>query len=186
MVATGPGAGGECRRGRRGGVVSCPTADMWEKEEIMRLGLQLKYLWHDVDVLELEVVASNGKFSGASNAYVSIGGLGEAAIALKGFPRDLSDIRELKFGEFGRESAGGCAQIRFFCKNSAGHAVAEIQIETEDESNTGSRWNLPEQTAHFFGEIEASAVDDFVAELRLLEETKSGAASLRFADSPTC
>jgi hypothetical protein len=157
-----------------------------EREEIMSIGLQLKYLWHDVDVFELEVAASNGEFSGAAKTYISIGGLDEAAEDLKGFPRDLSDIRELKFGEFGRKSAGGGAHVRFFCKDSAGHAVAEIRIESEDESNTGSRWNLPEQTAHFFGEIEASAVDDFVAELRLLEETKSGAASLRFADSPTC
>lgn len=158
---------------------------MREKEEIMSLGLQLKYLWHDADVFEIEVSASNGDFSGAVRTYVGIDKLAEAAETLGGFPQDISDVRELKFGEFGRESAGGCAHIRFFCKNSAGHAVAELQIETEDESNTGSRWNLPEQIAHFFGGVEASAIDDFVAELRLLEENKSGVASLRFADMPT-
>jgi hypothetical protein len=158
---------------------------MREKEGNMNVGLQLKYLWHDLDVLELEVSASTGKFSGTAETYISIGGLAEAADALNGFPRDLSDVRELKFGEFGRVSAGGCASLHFFCKNSAGHAVVEVRIESEDESNTGSQWNLPEQNAHSFGEIEASAVDDFVAELRLLDVNKSGIASLRFANSPT-
>jgi len=144
------------------------------------IGLQLKYLWHDVDVFEVKVMASNGEFSGAAKTYVSIGAFAEAAEVLKGFPRDLSDVRELKFGEFGRESAGGCAHLRFFCKDSAGHAVVEFRIESEDESNTGSQWNLPEQSVHFFAEIEASAVDDFVADFRQLEENKRGSASLRF------
>jgi hypothetical protein len=159
---------------------------MREKEEIMSLGLQLKYLWHDIDVYEFDVSASNGRFSGAAKTYVSIGGLAEAAGVLKGFPRELSDVRELQFGAFGRESAGGGAHLRFFCKDSAGHAVVELRIESDDESNTGSHWNLPEQTAHFFGEVEACAVDNFVVELRLLEENKTGVASLRFADLPTC
>jgi hypothetical protein len=152
----------------------------------MTVGLQLKYLWHDLDVLELKVSASSGKFSGTAETYVSIGGLAEAADALNGFPRDLSDVRELKFGEFGRGFAGGAALLRFFCKDSAGHAVIELRIESEHERNTGSRWNLQEQNAHFLSEIEASAVDDFVAELRLLEVNKSGMASLRFTNSPTC
>ena len=39
----------------------------------MSFGLQLKYLWHDVDVFEIEVAASNGEFSGAAKTYISIG-----------------------------------------------------------------------------------------------------------------
>jgi hypothetical protein len=150
----------------------------------MSIGLQMKYLWHDVDVFKLEIAASNRKFSGVAECYVSIGNLAEAAEQLKGFPCDPSDIRELKFGEFGREFAGGCSLVRFFCRDSAGHAVVEVQIESERMREMGSIWNCPEQTAHFFAEIEARAVDDFVDELRQLEEIKGGAASLRFANSP--
>ena len=186
MVADWIGAGGECGRARRRRVVFCSTAGMQEKEEVMNLGLQLKYLWHDVDVFEIEAVASNGKFSGASDAYVSIGGLAEAAETVKGFPRDLSDVREFEFGAFGRESAGGAVHVRFSCMDGAGHAVVELRFESEYERNAGSDWNRPAETANFFGKVEASAVDDFVAELRLLEENKSGVASLRFADLPTC
>jgi hypothetical protein len=158
---------------------------MREKEEIMSLGLQLKCLWHDVDVFEIEAVASNGKFSGASDAYVAIGGLAEAAETVKGFPRDLSDVREFEFGAFGRGSAGGAVHLRFSCMDGAGHAVVELRFESEYERDTGSGWNRPAQTANFFGKVEASAVDDFVAELRLLEDNKTGVASLRFADLPT-
>jgi hypothetical protein len=159
---------------------------MREKEDTMNVGLQLNYLWHDVDVYELEVIASNSQFSGAARTYLSIGGLVEAAEALEGFPRDLSDARDLEFGAFGRDFAGGGAHFRFFCKDSAGHAVVEIRIESEHERNSGSRWNLPAQTVQFFGEIEASAVDDFVSELRQLEENKNGFALLRFINSLTC
>jgi hypothetical protein len=134
-------------------------------------------------VFEFEVSGSNGDFSGAAKTYVAIGGLAEAAEILEGFPKNTSDVRELQFGASGREFAGGSAHLRFFCKNSAGHAV-ELRIESEDERNTGSNWNLPEQTVFFFGEIEASAVDSFVGGLRQLEEAKGGVASLRFADSP--
>ena len=142
----------------------------------------MKYLWHDIDVFEVEVSASNGNFSGAAKTYVGINYLAEAAEMLEGFPNNVSDIRELQFGASGREFAGGSAHLRFFCKNPAGHAVVELRIESEDESNSGSDWNLPEQTALFYGEIEASAVDEFVAELRQLEKSKSGIASLRFAN----
>jgi hypothetical protein len=146
----------------------------------MKTGFQLKYLWHDIDVYEFEATASNGQFSGAAKAYVPIGGLAEAAASLEGFPRHVSDAREIQLGAFGREFAGGGVSLRFFCKDSSGHAVVEFRFESEDESNTGSRWNLPEQTAHFFAGIEATAVDEFVGELRRLEENKSGIALLRF------
>src|ERR1035441_7228277 len=117
MVAVRPCAGRGGRGEWRSRVVFCSTAQMQEKEGIMSIGLQLNYLWHDEDVSEIAVVASNGQFSGAAKTYLSIGGLAEAAEALRGFPRDLSDIRELKFGAFGRESAGGGAHLRFFCRS---------------------------------------------------------------------
>jgi hypothetical protein len=148
-------------------------------------GLQVKYLWHDIHVLEAEVTASNAIFSGAARTYIGIEYLAEAAQLLDGFPRNKIDIRELEFGAFGRRFAGGAAHLRFFCNDSAGHAVVEPRIASENESNTGSNWNFPEQNALFFEEIEASAVDEFFSQLRQLNKSKSGVASLRFAASPT-
>lgn len=149
----------------------------------MKTGLRLKYLWHDIDVYEFEVVASNGQFSGVAKTYVPVGGLAEAATSLEGFPRNVSDAREIQFGAFGREFAGGALSLRFFCKDSSGHAVVEFRFESEDESNTGSKWNLPEQTAHFFAGVEATAVDEFVGELRQLEANPRETAQLRFIEN---
>jgi hypothetical protein len=145
----------------------------------MSAGLEFKYLWHDVDVFEVAILASNGEFAGAAKTYIQVGGLSGAAQTLDGFPRNLSDARELSFGSFGREFAGGGVHLRFFCGDGAGHAVAEIRIESEDARATGSRWRRPEQTAHLFAEFEAHAMDEFVAELRQMEETMSGCAALR-------
>jgi hypothetical protein len=149
----------------------------------MIVGLQLKYLWSDVDVIELRVIASNGIFSGGADLYAPTGGLAEAASTLQGFPANTSDVRELQFGAFGSDSAGGGANLRFSCKGGAGHAVLEFRVESEDGNDTHLTWNRPEQSAHFFAEIEACAIDDFVAELRKLEDAKSGIATLRFAQS---
>ena len=148
----------------------------------MNASLELKYLWHDIDVIELAVFASNGAFSGAAKPYVGVGGLAEAATSLEGFPQSLSDARELEFGAFGREFAGGCIHLRFFCKDGAGHAVVEVRIESEDERNIGSNPERLPQTVHFYAEVEAAAVDEFVSGLRQLEENLSGVAPLRFQD----
>jgi len=149
----------------------------------MTIGLKMCYLWHDIDVYKVRISGSNGVFSGGTDVYRGIGGIAEAASTLDGFPVNTSDHRELQFGAFGRDFAGGGVNLRFFCKDGAGHAVLEFRIESEDGCYTNSRWNQPEQSARFFAEVEPSAIDDFVAELRKLEEEKSGIASLRFADS---
>jgi hypothetical protein len=143
-------------------------------------------LWHDIDVYEFDLSASNGRFSGAAKTYVSIGGLAEAAEALKGFPRELSDVGELQFGAFGRESAGGAVHLRFFCIDGAGHAVVELRFKSASDCYSNLSGDGPIQSAQFVAEIEENAVDDFVAELRLSEENRSGAASLRFTDLLTC
>ncbi|MGA2166859.1 MAG: hypothetical protein ABSG62_01520 [Terracidiphilus sp.] len=146
----------------------------------MSTGLEIRYLWHDIDVYKLCVSASSGAFSGGTELYTSLGALAEAASTLQGFPVDTSDIRKLQFGAFEREFAGFGVNLHFFCKDGAGHAVLEIRVESEDGCETNSKWNRPEQSAHFFAGVEPSAIDDFVAELRRLEAEKCGVASLRF------
>jgi hypothetical protein len=143
----------------------------------MKNGLELKHLWHDGDVFELRASASNGRFSGESKPYVGIGDLAAKAAILEGFPSDVEDVRELEFGAFGQEFAGGGLHLRFFCADGAGHAAVEVRIEDKFQRDGQ---HLPAQKVNFLGFIEASAVDEFVMELRQLEEKKSGSALLRF------
>jgi hypothetical protein len=131
-------------------------------------------------VLELGISASNGKFSGIALPYLSIDGLPGAAIHLAGFPSSTSDVREIQFGEFGPETAGGCVNLRFFCKDGSGHAVVEVRMESKNEGSVETPWDRSPQSVHFFGEIEARAVDDFVTELRAINPRKEGNARLRF------
>jgi hypothetical protein len=146
----------------------------------MSSGLTLKVLWHDTDAIELATSASNGRFSGFAKPYVGIDSLGELADKLQGFPLDPGDERELRFGAFGKEFAGGSVLLRFFCAGLAGHAVVELRFEDEAGKNSGAEWNRPEQTATFFGWTEAFAIDEFVTELRRVGTNLSGEARLRF------
>jgi hypothetical protein len=77
----------------------------------MDIGFRFEVRWNDEDVFKVRVTAWNGAFGGSADAYVPIGGLTEAAAKLEGFPRQPSDIRELQFGAFGPEWAGGAANM---------------------------------------------------------------------------
>jgi len=142
----------------------------------MKPGINIQVLWYDADVFEIRVSAWNGAFGGSVNAYVPIGGLGEAASELAGFPKSSSDVREILFGNFGPEWAGGAARIRFYCNDSAGHALVEASLESDQRNDTKV------QTATLFGPVEAAAVDNFVAELKQLEAEQHGSAFLRIGE----
>jgi hypothetical protein len=151
----------------------------------MTAALQIKYLWHDVDAYKLRVFASNGTFSGGADVFLSIGGIAEAASALKGFPQYPLDSRELQFGAFRSGLPGGGMRLRLSCKDDAGHAVLEVRVESEHRSEISAHSSRPEQTAHFFADVESGAIDRFVAELLDVDKHKAGVASLRFTNSPT-
>jgi hypothetical protein len=149
-------------------------ADRW------RAGLEVAYYWHDADVLQVSVSASNGTFTGASFPYLSPGDLANFASILEGFPTTSSDVRELEFGAAGEEFAGGYAKLRLSCRDRAGHAVAEITMESKDQSRLDTRWIAPVESAHFYAEVEPSAIDEFVKELRQLSGREEGSAWLAF------
>ena len=104
--------------------------------------------------------------------YVPVGGLAQAAAKLEGFPQAPSDERELLFGQFGPNFAGGALRMRFYCKDRAGHSYVESWLESDQ------RDAQPAESVHFLVPIEANAIDAFVSELRLLETALSGSAQL--------
>jgi hypothetical protein len=105
--------------------------------------------------------------------YVAIGGLAEIAAKIEGFPREPSDSREIQFGAFGPEWAGGAVSMQFYCKDAAGHALIEARIESD---YNGTR---TAQSTHLLAAIEAAAVDEFAEELGRLETDQCGVALLR-------
>ena len=97
----------------------------------MNRGFQFDLRWHDADVVEVGIAAWNGAFAGATDVYVAIGGLREVAEKLEGFPRSPADEREVIFGRFGPEWAGGAVSMRFYCVDAAGHAYVESRMESD-------------------------------------------------------
>jgi hypothetical protein len=127
------------------------------------------------------VSASNRTFTGGASPYVGIGDFAELTTILNGFPKDSTDVRELEFGASGAEFAGGYVRLRFLCRDMAAHAIIEIQMESKNEAKPGAPWNDACETASFFAAVEPSATDDFVKELRQLNEEDKGSAWLRFS-----
>ncbi len=138
----------------------------------MDTGFHFQFMWSDEDVLQLRVRASNGGFGGTTDVYVPIGGLVEAARTLEGFPRSPSDTRELEFGEFGPEMAGGAISLRFYCTGAAGRAFVEATVESDHGEMKRA------ETAHFCVGVEGNAIDAFVSGLRRMETERGGTAHL--------
>jgi hypothetical protein len=139
----------------------------------MEIGFRFEVRWSDADVFDIRISAWNGAFGGSAAVYVPIGGLAEAATKVEGFPRHPLDKRELRFGAFGPEWAGGAVSMVFYCKDAAGHALVEARIESEHRGTPKA------QSALFFAPVEATAVDALVADLRRLEADRRGTAVLR-------
>ncbi len=140
----------------------------------MERSLVISYAYHDVDILELQVSAWNGCFGGTTKLYVGRSELGSIVEAMKGFPVDPGDKREIILGTFGAGVAGGAARLRFYCKDGAGHGMIEIQIEGDHSGRTVS------ESVTMNASIEAASIDSFLPELTLIGEQLSGSAVLRF------
>ncbi len=138
----------------------------------MEIGLQFELIHRDNDLVEVRVSAWNGVFGGSSDVYVNKGEVCSIAEKLAGFPTSRSDVRDFTLGAFDPESAGGGVYMKFSCIDGLGHAHLEARIESGDNS-VGLR-----QSVILCLPIEASAVDSFVGELRGLEQTHNGMASL--------
>jgi hypothetical protein len=135
-------------------------------------GFELNVKWYDADLLEVGIAAWNGAFGGAADVYLSIGRLREIAEELEGFPRSPADKREVLFGRFGQEWAGGAVSMRFYCADRAGHAYVESKIES-DRRIAG----VTQSVVLSLG-IEPAALDSFVEDLRRLDIEKTGSARL--------
>jgi hypothetical protein len=141
----------------------------------METGLKIEIAFGNEDVLELEVSASNGVFSGRTRPYASVGSLEDAATQLSGFPNAATDTRLLVLGGFGHEYAGGAVSLAFAQSERAGHGYVQVVIEAEDEVNGIT------ETVTLAVPFELSALDAFVVDLRHLDSEQKGIALLKAA-----
>jgi hypothetical protein len=134
-------------------------------------GLRFEVVYDAPDLIQVRISAWNGGFGGTADVYVGIESLNELAKKLNGFPRTVTDIRDVTMGDFGPRSAGGVG-MKFHCVDGAGHAVVEARIDSGDLSGQ------PRQSASLTIPVGASAIDSFVEELRRVGRERAGIARL--------
>jgi hypothetical protein len=139
----------------------------------METGFKFDLLYRDNDLVKVRVSAGNSTFGGTADVYLRTGQLGELASQLQGFPKTLSDTRQVLLGTFDPESAGGGVSMRFYCVDRSGH----IRVETKIESDGDSAGRV--QSAMLLVPIEPGAIDLFVEDLRGLDAGVTATACLR-------
>lgn len=125
----------------------------------------------DPDYLGIEISASSARFSGATRIYAGLDQLTEFAEAIAGFPTNPEDERRYEFGTREKGFAGGYCALRFFCRDRAGHAAVDVQIEDDDSFYS-------EASARFTILALPAAIDEFIKDLKLVEQAQSGEAKL--------
>jgi len=139
----------------------------------MEAGIRFTRLYRDDDLVKVRIWTGNGRFSGEADVYLAVGQLATLAEQLRGFPTQLADTRELVWGTFDLDSAGGGVSMKFYCVDSGGHAKVDVRIKSDTSGEV--------QSARLFVPTEASAVDSFIRELIALEMGTSTDASMRAA-----
>ena len=133
--------------------------------------LKISVIDPDPDYLGIEISASNARFSGTTKIYAGLDQLTELAVVITGFPMSPKDERSYEFGTKNEGFAGGYCALRFYCRDRAGHAAADIEIEDDNMFYS-------EATARFTIPILPAGVDEFVRVLQLVEQAQSGEAIL--------
>lgn len=146
----------------------------------MDLGVQFRIIWDDKDLVEVRVSAWNGAFGGTSDIYVGNGELEEAGAKLSGFPRNLTDTREILLGSFDQHFVRGGVRLQFYCVDQSGHAYVDSQIESD------SHFHRTIQSVLVSLPIEAAAVDRFVEGLLRIGAARSGMAFLQAVKPHDC
>lgn len=73
------------------------SARLLRKGRSRQAGFKFEVLYRDNDLVKARFAAWNGEFGGSADVYLDTGQLGDIATQLHGFPRDVSDNRELLF-----------------------------------------------------------------------------------------
>jgi len=138
----------------------------------MSVQLRIEIVDPDLDYLGIEVTARNDRFAGSARIYAQLDDLNNLAATLKAFPSNPGDQRTYTIGTTDEGCAGGYCNLRFYCKDGAGHIA--INVIFSDDFRLYSRGK-----AEFTLEsIEASHIDSFVDQLQGISRTDFGFAAI--------
>lgn len=138
--------------------------------------LQLKVIWKDEDMIEIEVCASNIDFTGKTEVYESPNSLYAFALKLVDYPK--GDLK--LFYEMGKKDGYSYFSMHFYPIDNIGKVGVEVNIE----SNVNTVYRSEEKNKIKLELIvEPSAIDNFQRELYRLANIKEGFAILYGRDN---
>jgi hypothetical protein len=148
--------------------------------------LSFKIIYYDEDLIQCEVVASNGRFAGATDLYTEADGekLIDLAQRLKGFPKAITQKEELHFGFTEEEIAklinekikpyDSYVGLRFYCYDLTGHPAVSITLREHswtERKEAGGK-------VSFELKFDPAQLDEFIQDLIKMVEGKQGEAIL--------
>jgi hypothetical protein len=132
--------------------------------------LDFEVVWHDRDMVEVRVEASNGDFAGTTLAYTSRKDLLRLADSVALFPRRADD--GFKFSSSGQHPR---VALAFYCIDGAGHGAVRADLRRNLASNSRA-----EEEDRVLLEIPlgGASVAQFAGDLRRIVRDQGGTASL--------
>src|SRR5262245_87607 len=142
---------------------------------MMGRGIQIRRVWFDDDVIELQIDVSDGASSFSNRVYVGHGQLAETVAQLDAFREHLhGGLVDVRFGEFGPEYANGAVHGRFHFPKPGRLYITSRQ---EAEYCEFGRKTVA-SCATLYLQSELALLDRFVGELKSLSSRARDYASL--------
>ena len=133
--------------------------------------IDFKVIWKDDDMFELQVIATNGRYSGVTRVYDTKRTLSQFAKQLEGFPTGNTTL----FYECGEKDSYAYFSMKYYCIDTAGHIGVQVVLE----SDVATEYR-PEEKDRLALEImiEPAAIDRFQKDLYNLAMREDGQATL--------
>jgi hypothetical protein len=142
----------------------------------LEVGLEIQVLSDpDHGYLILGMHLWGERFAASTRVFPDPGQLGDLAACVAGFPSGHPDMRSYAFGKRGPEHGGGYCGLTFRTTGHTGASVLDVDIEDDElrYSPGAAKFSIP---------IEASWIDRFVSQLRVVDRKGAGVASLLPSD----
>lgn len=137
-------------------------------DPIDKPGVYLSSVWEDDDLFELEIRASNGRFTGRARCYTTREKIAKLAICIERFPKSASDAFLFstssgdKFAYFG---------LDFRCVDGRGSVVVRVKVADIVHFSNARGTN---DVVEFDLGVEPASIDNFANELAALAQAKIG------------
>ncbi|PSR56897.1 hypothetical protein AHMF7605_27070 [Adhaeribacter arboris] len=134
--------------------------------------LKFEVIWKDEDIIELQISANNGRYSGVTEVYEVSDSLLEFVNELKGFPFGKDRLTH----SCGEKYSYAYFEMDFYKISQSG--ICGVLITMEENVSTEYRKEEKDKLSMELT-VEPNAIDIFCKELKTLAEREEGIAELK-------